>query len=264
MKLQEIISENKVIDLNTLTQDQELVKQIQIRLKDLRLLQPSDVDGIWGPTTQGAVTEFCEAVHLSNMNIGKFGSTFAKQLIELRALPTRPAGSNAIETALEFTLKWEGGFVNHPNDPGGPTNFGITQRVYDAFRLEKGLATNDVRNITKTEVNAIYFERYWKPCQAELMELHLAVVQFDTAVNFGVGGAIEFLQEALGIEIDGTFGPQTNAAFQANNNQQTANKVVDGRIAYRYQRVNDDPSQQIFLQGWLNRDNDLKNFIRSL
>jgi lysozyme family protein len=93
--------------------------------------------------------------------------------------------------------------------------------------------------------------------------LPLAVAHFDTAVNFGVGGAIEFLQEALGITADGVFGPGTQAALSTKNNAQTAARVVQGRIDYRNQRVNSNPSQGVFLQGWLNRDRDLGDFLKS-
>jgi len=64
------------------------------------------------------------------------------------------------ELALSFTRKWEGGFVNHPADPGGKTNFGITQRVFDAWRKSWGLPTLDVRMIGREEVAQIYFHNY--------------------------------------------------------------------------------------------------------
>jgi lysozyme family protein len=96
------------------------------------------------------------------------------------------------------------------------------------------------------------------------MVLPLALVQFDTAVLFGVGGAIKFLQEALGVTSDGDFGPRTEAALKANNNKQTAMKIIDRRIAFHNKRVAERPSQRIFLKGWLNRANNLRNFIENL
>ena len=166
------------------------------------------------------------------------------------------------KTALEFTLKWEGGYVNHPADPGGATNRGIIQSVYDAWRNQEGLTPRSVWFISDDEVEEIYRLKYWGPSKAAIMVLPLAVVQFDTAVNFGVQGAIMFLQEAINAPpIDGIWGAITEGQFQKNNTKATALKICDGRIEYRYQRVRQNGSQRVFLQGWLNRDNDLKAFI---
>lgn len=169
-----------------------------------------------------------------------------------------------LPTALKFTLKWEGGLSDHPADPGGRTNMGITHSVYDAYRKEKGLPIRDVSLIEMWEVQDIYREKYWKASKADTMVNSLAIVHFDTAVNFGVNGAVMFLQEAFGFSggaVDGKFGSDTTKALQANNNKATALKIVDGRIAYRHERVRKNPGQKVFLEGWLNRDNDLKKFI---
>ena len=275
MELETILNKNQVIDLETLTNDKELVKEIQTRLSTLGLLQISDInsgiDGIFGPVTKAGLERFCEIVDLNNMSTGLFGPTFAKKLIELRGPlvttvtpDSSAAASDALATALELTLKFEGGFVDHPSDPGGATNKGITQRTYNSFRIKKRLATKSVKFITDTEVHEIYEIMYWKPCKAEVMKLPSAVVQFDTAVLFGVGGAIKFLQEALGVTADGIFGTGTATALQANNNKQTANEIIDKRIAFHKKRVAEKPSQKVFLNGWVNRANQLRDFIKNL
>ena len=275
MELETILDKNQVIDLETLTNDKELVKEIQTRLSTLGLLQLSNInhgiDGIFGPVTKAALERFCDIVDLNNMSTGSFGPTFAKKLIELRGplvTTVTPDSSNvasdALTTALKLTLKFEGGFVDNPNDLGGATNKGITQRTYNSFRIKKRLATKSVKYITDTEVHEIYEIMYWKPCKAELMKLPLAVVQFDTAVLFGVGGAVKFLQEALGVTADGIFGPGTAAALQANNNKQTAKKMTEKRIVFHNKRVAENPSQKVFLQGWLNRASQLRAFIENL
>lgn len=170
---------------------------------------------------------------------------------------------DAFKTALQFTLKWEGGYS--PNDVGGVVNRGITQATYDTYRQSKNLSIQTVSKITEAEVEEAYFELFWKPCKADLMCLPLAIVHFDTAVNFGVTGSTEFLQEALGgVPVDGEFGPKTMAALQQANNLETAKRYCQRRLDYRQQRVKTSPSHKIFLEGWLNRDKDLLRFISQL
>lgn len=271
-KIGEILKNNRAINLNELTADKELVREIQSRLNAIGLLKLSDVNGIFGNVTKKALTRFTDSVFLNNMNTGLFGKTFFQKLMELRGTPIvttfsiEPPGSlpKKLATALEFTLKWEGGFVDNPFDLGGRTNQGITQRNYDSYRMDKRLPTKDVNFIEKAEVMEIYSERYWKSSQADSMILPLAIVHFDTAVLFGVSGAVQFLQEALGIAADGIFGPQTESKLQANNNKETALKIIDGRIAYHHRRVRENSSQEVFLQGWVNRANDLREFITKL
>lgn len=271
-KLGEILSKKLVIKLDEITADQELVREIQHRLNALGLLQLSDVDGIFGDVTKNALTRFCDSAFLNNMNTGFFGEIFFQKLMDRRGTPSVtsfltnvPVSSpNKLAFALQFTLKWEGGYVNHPLDLGGPTNKGITHKNYDAYRIAKLLPTRDVKFIEDAEVMEIYSEMYWKPSQADLMILPLAIVHFDTAVLFGVSGAVQFLQEALGVGVDGIFGPQTKSGMGAKNNRETALSIIEGRIAYHHNRVNENHSQEVFLQGWLNRANDLKKFITGL
>ena len=271
-KLGEILKNRLVIKLDKLTADKELVREIQRRLNAIGLLQLSDVDGNFGTVTKNALTRFCDSVFLNNMNTGLFGPTFFQKLMDRRGTPSVPSfpidapGSlpKKLAIALQFTLEWEGGYVDHKDDLGGPTNKGITHRNYDTYRIAKGLPTKDVKFIEEVEVMEIYSEMYWKPSQADSMILPLAIVHFDTAVLFGVSGAVQFLQEALGVGVDGIFGPQTESGMRAKNNKETALKIIDGRIAYHHKRVEENLSQDVFLQGWLNRANDLREFITGL
>lgn len=175
------------------------------------------------------------------------------------------ADNSRFELALQFVLKWEGGYVNHPADPGGETNFGVTASVYDSYRRALGLMPRSVRHITESEVRQIYRERYWKPSQCDRFNDALAVVGLDTAVNFGVSGFIMFLQEALPAPpVDGIWGPITEAAFIKCSQDHIARRIVDLRQQYRYSRVRQKPSQSVFLVGWLNRDNDLGRLVNRL
>ncbi|MDX2272116.1 MAG: glycosyl hydrolase 108 family protein [Cyanobacteriota bacterium] len=174
---------------------------------------------------------------------------------------TAARNTQNFEKALAFTQRWEGGFVDHPADPGGRTNFGITQATYDHWRKSKNLVPQDVKRIQPQEVKWIYWENYWTPARCVQMILPLAIAQFDTAVNFGVMGSVKFLQSVLKVGVDGIWGSITQAAFEKNNSRQTAIAIVEARIRYRHQRVTENPTQRVFLQGWLNRDNALMGVI---
>ncbi len=103
----------------------------------------------------------------------------------------------SFQTALAHILRWEGGYSDHPDDPGGATNYGVTQATYDAWRKERGLPTRSVREIAREEVEAIYRTRYWEPLPARYAERDpaLALALFDLAVNSGLGTATQALRK---------------------------------------------------------------------
>lgn len=99
------------------------------------------------------------------------------------------------EAALQIVLEFEGGLVNHPDDPGGLTNYGITQAVYDKYRVDNGLGKQSVEFISEHEMSGIYRLNYWIAAGCEQLPPHMALIVFDSAVNHGVGRAREWLQE---------------------------------------------------------------------
>lgn len=102
------------------------------------------------------------------------------------------------ERCLEFVLRWEGGFVNHPSDPGGATNRGITQKTYNTYRQSKKLPIRSVEVIGLEEVRDIYKTRYWDAAGCEALLGGLDLMHFDTAVNMGVGRARQYLSQSRG------------------------------------------------------------------
>lgn len=116
-----------------------------------------------------------------------------------------PRGCGALfmqtfKLSLAEVLRWEGGYVNHPRDKGGPTNHGITQATYDAWRKNRGLEPRSVRRILTEEVERIYHERYWVPAAAYWEAAGhpgIALYVFDGAVQHGVEG-IKELEEKVG------------------------------------------------------------------
>ena len=172
--------------------------------------------------------------------------------------------ATAFDAAMDFTLPAEGRFVDDPDDAGGPTMEGITQAVYDRYRLSIGEINQSVELMTDSERDAIYSQQYWIPAHCNEMPVQLAVCHFDWAVNHGVTGAIETLQKILQVTADGNFGPKTRSAMLSADVDTIVSNYLDARRAWYKQRVIDVPSQQKFLNGWLKRVDDLESYIATL
>lgn len=106
----------------------------------------------------------------------------------------------------------EGGYRNHPKDPGGATNFGIIQRVYDDYRKTRGQPTRSVKSITEEEVAAIYRTQYADKIRYDELPAGIDYATLDGAVNSGVSRGAKWLQGALGVSTDGKIGCGTISA----------------------------------------------------
>jgi len=115
--------------------------------------------------------------------------------------------------ALTHVLKHEGGYSNHPSDPGGATNFGITRDVLAEWR-DRHVMIEEVKDLTKDEAAEIYKYKYWDAAKCGAMPAGLALMVFDGAVNHGVSQSSKFLQRALGVAADGKVGPKTLGAIE--------------------------------------------------
>jgi lysozyme family protein len=162
------------------------------------------------------------------------------------------------QKALRFVLHWEGGFVDDPDDHGGRTNKGITQRVYNAYRTKKGLPSQDVKDISDDETSSIYFEEYWLATKCNHIDPELGMMLFDTAVNLGEKHALLFMQEATGCHsADGLYGPETQATWDSCSVPDAAAQFCMLREKF-YRNLASEPGQGKFLNGWLNRLNALR------
>lgn len=101
-------------------------------------------------------------------------------------------------------LKSEGGYVNHPDDPGGETNWGVTVATARAAGY-----SGSMRSMTREQAIEIYRKLYWKPVEAMGLPYALQFQVFDATVNHGLRNAVSILQRALGVPVDGQFGPVT-------------------------------------------------------
>ena len=105
---------------------------------------------------------------------------------------------------LKIILMHEGGYVNHPKDPGGETNLGVTKRVYEEWG-----GTKDMKDLTIEDVEPIYKENYWNKIKGDDLPDGLDLCVFDFGVNAGPGRAAKFLQKMIGTTVDGGIGPMT-------------------------------------------------------
>jgi lysozyme family protein len=158
--------------------------------------------------------------------------------------------------ALKQVLKYEGGYVDHPKDPGGPTNKGVTQAVYDSWRKANNLATQSVRNISDSEVGAIYKNLYWDRISGDLLPSGVDFAVFDYAVNSGVSRAAKTLQAVVGVTQDGVIGPATIQATKT----YVAMTVTNKRLAF----MQSLSIWSTFGKGWAARIADVKAQIIAL
>lgn len=166
--------------------------------------------------------------------------------------------SAAFVASLPFVLRWEGGYVDHPDDPGGRTNKGVTQAVYDRWRTNQGRAPRHVGSIDDDEVTAIYEDGYWVPPRCDLLRRQLDLVHFDTAVNMGTGRAVRLLQAAVGCPVDGAFGPTTARRAGECDLGAALTAYCAGREVYYRRLAEQRPRLRVFLRGWLNRLHGLR------
>jgi lysozyme family protein len=133
--------------------------------------------------------------------------------------------------ALTEVLKHEGGYVNHPRDPGGATNRGVTQATYDRYRRSRALIPRDVRHITWVELKNIYKNEYWHRVRGDDLPDGLDLAVFDFAVNSGPARAAQFLQRLAGAEADGLIGPATLRAV-ADHRGGLIDLLCDTRLSF--------------------------------
>jgi len=160
-------------------------------------------------------------------------------------------------TALKIVLKWEGGYVDHPRDPGGATNLGITRAVYEQW-LGRKVTKTAMRKLTHEQVEPIYKEWYWDKLRAEDIPHGLDICVFDFGVNAGVHRSSRYLQRTVGATQDGIIGPltlkQVNKYVKRNGVAQAIQSFSESRRDY-YRSLHHFDT---FGKGWLNRTNDVE------
>lgn len=160
------------------------------------------------------------------------------------------------DNSLRMLLAHEGGFVNHPADPGGMTNLGVTKAVYEAW-VGRPVDEKEMRALTPAAVAPLYRKKYWDAVRGDELQSGLDYAVFDFAVNSGNGRAIKVLQECVGVPADGGFGPKTLAAvlqFKGEGIKTLITEVCDKRLAF----LKALKTWPVFGRGWERRVNDVK------
>jgi lysozyme family protein len=152
-------------------------------------------------------------------------------------------GTPAFQRAVALLLVAEGGETvsNDPDDPGGLTKWGISQKAYPLL---------DIKNLTREDAEAIYLRDYWTPAGCDSLPEPLAIALFDSAANQGVSTAIRIFQRAVGVHVDGIMGPRTAGAATRGDVVGILTSFVEKRWDH-YHDIKGSASK--FLRGWTRR-----------
>ena len=147
------------------------------------------------------------------------------------------------EKVMDYVFNSEGGYVNHKYDRGGPTNFGVTQKTFNAWRKQKGLPIKDVKNITKEEAKKLYYEEFWNSTGAsDVEDLREAYLLFDTSIICG----------------------PYNAKVMYKKSNGDIYKFLKERAKFHNVDIEKNPMQKEFKEGWFNRLKTLENNMNEI
>ena len=180
------------------------------------------------------------------------------------------------QTAHDFVAKWEGGLADHPSDPGGITNYGISLRFLQGEGIDidgdGDVDADDIRGLTFEQAALLYRQYFWEPFRLSDFPQDIATCFYDCAVNCGPRRATRITQRACnsfvgpyGVKLieDGIFGAKTRAFLLKNRHPKLVPAMLDQREAFYERLVQKKPSLNVFLNGWLRRCQDLRQTLRS-
>ncbi len=157
------------------------------------------------------------------------------------------------DACFNHLIKHEGGYVNHPSDPGGRTNLGVTQTVWENW-LDRSVTEEEMKALTKDMVKPLYKDLYWERVKGDKLPSGVDYCVFDAAVNSGVRRASQWLQSALGVTADGSIGPQTLAIASVTSPA----TIITNFSAQRLKFLQGLSTWPTFGKGWERRVNEVK------
>ena len=152
------------------------------------------------------------------------------------------------DKCLETILHHEGGYVNHPEDPGGETNLGVTKRVYQEWG-----GTKDMKDLTFDDVAPIYKKNYWDKMKCDDLPSGLDLCVFDFGVNAGPGRAAKYLQTLIGTVADGGIGPNTLAKLKEYTDETGVKETITNYQNKRQSYYEGLSTFKTFGRGWTRR-----------
>ena len=160
------------------------------------------------------------------------------------------------QKCLDIILHHEGGYVNHPEDPGGETNLGVTKKVYINWCEDKSITAKPMVDLVVEDVAPIYKRNYWDRIKGDELPAGLDLCVFDFGVNAGTGRAAKYLQRMIGTVADGGIGPNTLKALDEYVSliglEETIEKYQEARQEY-YESLS---TFKTFGKGWTRRVNE--------
>ncbi len=193
--------------------------------------------------------------------------------------------ANNFNIAHKFTAKWEGGESDHPDDGGGLTKYGVSLKflgglsgtqsnrdVLERMGIRLPITRQVIYDLTRDQAASLFRWQFWDKLRLGLIPLRPAVVLYDAAVNSGPAQSVKLAQRGYNrcvaygqpLVVDGIMGPATRAAMQLADTDKALTAMLDAREAFFQTIVANNPSQQVFLRGWINRVDDLRRYVRGL
>ena len=192
---------------------------------------------------------------------------------------------NNFSIAHKFTAKWEGGESDHPDDGGGLTKYGVSLKflgglsgtqsnrdVLERMGIRLPITRQVIYDLTRDQAASLFRWQFWDKLRLSLIPLRPAVVLYDAAVNSGPAQSVKLAQRGYNrcvaygqpLVVDGIMGPATRAAMQLADTDKALTAMLDAREKFFQTIVANNPSQQVFLRGWINRVDDLRRYVRGL
>ena len=160
---------------------------------------------------------------------------------------------STFDLAMRLLLRHEGGFVNHPKDPGGMTNLGVTKAVWDAH-TGKSASEADMRALTQKDVQPVYKARFWDAIHGDALPHGVDYCLFDCAVNSGPSRATKLAQYVLHQKVDGSLGKNTLAAIQKADPVEFIEDYSQRRLDF----LKSLPTWETFGKGWGKRVSEVE------
>lgn len=163
------------------------------------------------------------------------------------------------DACFEHLIKHEGGYVNHPNDPGGRTNLGVTQEVWEDW-VDRKVTEDEMRNLTPAQVQPLYKDMYWDRIKGDKLPNGVDYCVFDSCVNSGVFRASKWLQTTVGATADGAIGDKTLKLVFLTNPKNVINKYCDIRLEF----LHGLSTWSTFGKGWERRVHEVNSVAQAM